>query len=222
MAGAQHDAMTKTTPQQKQLPNVEPQQPRQQDKRPDFEPEDDTLVEELAPNSALFEDIGPSKALFEDLGRNAALCEDVGPSDACLSDLNSIDGYESPPHKQLKEHAAARRAAKKQAVAGTSPVEVRDGPASFIKPTEPEPTEEIPTKMTRLSMELVPCARQDAETATYIRQALQQQCGDDVAAAILGQHQQKVMRDRNGELQRYWVDATGATLRLAQPKNVAP
>jgi hypothetical protein len=142
-----------------------------------------------------------------------------------LSDLSSVDGNESPPHKQVKEYAAARRAARKQVVVGTStvePTEVGDGPARPIAPTEPKPTEQMPTQMTNLSAELVPCARQEAETATYIRQTLRQKLGNEAAEAILAQCQQKVVRSHTGKLQRYWVDATGATLRLAPQKNVTP
>ena len=142
-----------------------------------------------------------------------------------LSDLSSVDGNESPPHKQVKEYAAARRAARKQIVVGTStvePTEVGDGPARPIAPTEPKPTEQMPTQMTNLSAELVPCTRQEAETATYIRQTLRQKLGNEAAEAILAQCQQKVVRSHTGKLQRYWVDVTGATLRLAPQKNVTP
>ena len=97
-----------------------------------------------------------------------------------------------------------------------------DGPTRPIEPTEPKPTEQMPTQMTRLSVELLPCAKPEAEAATYITQALRKQCGNEVAAAILRKYQQKVMRDHTGKLQRYWVDATGATLKLVQQKNVTP
>ena len=193
MAGAQKEKIIKTTPQQDEVTNVEPQHCH--------EPATHAEQVEWRPCSAIEE-------RYED-----------------LSDLSSVDGNESPPHKQLKEYAAARRAARKQTVVGTSPVEPteeNDGPTRHIEPTAPEPTEQMPTKMPRLSVELVPCARQEADTATCIRQALQQQCGDDVAAAILRQYQQKVMRDRKGNPKRFLVDVTGATLKLVQQKNVTP
>ena len=193
MACAQPEEITKTTPQQDEVTNVEPQHCH--------EPATHAEQVEWRPCSAIEE-------RYED-----------------LSDLSSVDGNESPPHKQLKEYAAARRAARKQTVVGTSPVEPteeNDGPTRHIEPTAPEPAEQIPTKMPRLSVELVPCARQEADTATCIRQALQQQCGDDVAAAILRQYQQKVMRDRKGNPKRFLVDVTGATLKLVQQKNVTP
>ena len=72
-----------------------------------------------------------------------------------------------------------------------------------------------------IGTELEQCAKQEAETATYIRHALQQRLGEEAAAAILMHCQQRVMRDSSGKSQRYWVDATGTTLRLAPHKNVA-
>ena len=205
-----------------------------------------------------------------------------------LSDLSSVDGNESPHHKQLKCYAAEKRAARKRQIVGTCPAEpanahgdralqegwvaetalqeglaesalqegleaetalqdalatetaLRDSFAAetalqeglatetalqeglAAEPTEPEPTELVPTHIASVSVELVPCAKQEAESVTCIRQALRAKCGDEVAAAILGQCHQKVLRDSAGKLQRYWVDATGATLKLAHQKNVAP
>ena len=63
---------------------------------------------------------------------------------------------------------------------------------------------------------LVPCPKGDAETAAFVRQALREKLGDQAAAEILGRYKQRVMRDRNGWNQRYWVDAGGSTLRLAR------
>ena len=141
-----------------------------------------------------------------------------------LTDLSSIDGTESPPHEQLKEYAAARRAARKPKVVGTSPVEplsALGGHAPLTEPTEPKTTEPLPTHMDTVSVELVPCAKQEAGLATETTQQLRRILGNSAAKALLSQYTQAVLRDR-GKKQRYWVDAKGMPLKLVHQKNVAP
>jgi hypothetical protein len=75
--------------------------------------------------------------------------------------------------------------------------------------------------MGTVSVELVPCAKQEAGLATETTQQLRRILGNSAAKALLSQYTQAVLQDR-GKKQRYWVDATGATLRLAPQKNVTP
>jgi len=135
-----------------------------------------------------------------------------------LSDLSTVNGHESPPHKRLKEYAAARRANKKpedgNGAACTTHVE-SEVPA-VCDPIEPQ------LQAVDLGAHLVPCAKKDAETASNIRQALRQRLGCQAAAALLGQCTQRVLRGSSGTNQRFVVDAAGATLRLVQQENVAP
>ena len=98
---------------------------------------------------------------------------------------------------------------------------VRGGLAPLIEPTEPETTEPLPTHMDTLSVELVPCARQEAGLATETTQQLRRILGKSAAKALLSQYTQAVLRDR-GKKQRYWVDAKGMPLKLVHRKNVAP
>ena len=113
-----------------------------------------------------------------------------------LSDLSSIDGYESPRHKQVKEYAKERRKAK----------------AGFE-----------PTRVASLGNEatLAACSKEDAETAASIRQQLQKTLGAEGAAHLLAQYQSKIMRDRFGRPQRFLVDSAGSLVGLVRQKSVA-
>ena len=125
-----------------------------------------------------------------------------------LSDLSSLDGNESPQHREVKEYAATRRAARKTL-------------EPTIWPTEPEMlTTNPPADEDSVGAELVPCARQEAGLATDITKQLQKLLGKEAAKAILSQYTQADLRDQ-GKKQRYWVDADGKTLRLALQKKVA-
>ena len=110
-----------------------------------------------------------------------------------LSDLSSVDGYESPRHKQLKEYANSRRKAKA---------------ATGVPSLGAEAT-------------LATCSKEEAETAASIRQQLQKTLGNEGAAQLLAQYQSKIMRDRFGRPQRFLVDSAGALVGLAPRKNVA-
>ena len=66
------------------------------------------------------------------------------------------------------------------------------------------------------------CAKQDARTVPEIRQELKQLLGNREAHRLLAKYEHKVLRDSGGKNQRYLVDGAGATLTLAQRKNVAP
>ena len=130
-----------------------------------------------------------------------------------LSNMSSICGDESPPHKRLKQYVAARNAA-------------RSLDAEDAREEQQLQTPALPTEARNIevadNMQLVSCARQEADTATSIRQHLRQELGQSAAAAMLSQYQEKVLRDHHGKCQRYLVNAAGATMRLALPKNVAP
>jgi hypothetical protein len=127
-----------------------------------------------------------------------------------LSDLSSICGDESPPHRQLKEYVAARSVAK-------SAIVMED---TFAEPVQ-QPAALIVAQMDSVGVKLVACAKQDAGPATKITQKLRQMFGCKAAKAMMSQYTQVVLRDR-GNKQRYWVDATGATVRLELQTNVAP
>jgi hypothetical protein len=75
--------------------------------------------------------------------------------------------------------------------------------------------------MDTVSVELVPCAKQEAGLATETTQQLRRILGNSAAKALLSQYTQAVLRDR-GKKQRYWVDAKGMPLKLVHQKNVAP
>jgi len=62
---------------------------------------------------------------------------------------------------------------------------------------------------------LMPCAKSDAGTAHSITEALQKRLGKNGAAAILKQYKQAVMRDGEGRNKRFWVNAAGSTVKLA-------
>jgi hypothetical protein len=62
---------------------------------------------------------------------------------------------------------------------------------------------------------LVPCAKCDAGTARSITEALRKKLGKEAAAALLKQYKQAVMRDSEGRNTRFWVDAAGGTVKLA-------
>ena len=126
-----------------------------------------------------------------------------------ISNLSSICGDESPPHRQIKELAAARRAAKGHQTAEP------DDPLACDEPTEKQTPRAC-------IVELVKCAKEEAETAAHIRRALEERLGRKAAAALLEPYEKRVLRGRDGTNQRYLVDTTGTTLRLAtQQENVA-
>ena len=127
-----------------------------------------------------------------------------------LSDLSSLDGNESLPHRKLKEHAAAKRAAKL----------ANDTEQTLIEPDGVLADNAASPEM-NLAPTLVPCAKNAAGLATEITQQLRQMVGREAAKALLSQYTQAVLRDC-GKKQRYWTDAAGATMKLMQPKNVAP
>ena len=68
---------------------------------------------------------------------------------------------------------------------------------------------------------LEPCPREDAQPASVVKQSLQKLLGEDATAIVLEQYTNKVMRVPGGKPQRYFVDATGATVKLVHHKNVA-
>ena len=122
--------------------------------------------------------------------RFESMCED-------LSDLSSIDGHESPRHKQVKVFANARREAK----------------------TGLEPTS-VPSVSNEVT--LATCSREDAQTAASVRQQLQKTFGNEGATRLLAPYQSKIMRDRFGRPQRFLVDSAGALVGLVFQKKVAP
>ena len=68
---------------------------------------------------------------------------------------------------------------------------------------------------------LAACTKQEACLATEMTQQLRKMIGETAAKAMLQQYRQAVLRDR-GKKQRYWVDATGANVRVVLRENVAP
>ena len=68
---------------------------------------------------------------------------------------------------------------------------------------------------------LVPCAKGEAGSARSITEALQKRLGRDAAASLLKRYKQAVMRDCEGKNTRYWLDATGSTVKLACPAAAA-
>jgi cytochrome c2 len=126
-----------------------------------------------------------------------------------LSDLSSLDGNENLPHRKLKEHAAAKRAAKL----------ANDTEQTLIEPNGVLADHAASPEM-YLAPTLVPCGKNEAGLATEITQQLQQMVGREAAKALLSQYTQAVLRDCGKK--RYWIDAAGATMKLMQQKNVAP
>ena len=95
------------------------------------------------------------------------------------------------------------------------------------EPIEPElaDLEETPERSSAklaCEIEFELCDKQDARTVPEIRQELKQLLGNGEAHRLLAKYQHKVLRDSCGKNQRYLVDSAGATLTLAQRKNVAP
>jgi len=123
-----------------------------------------------------------------------------------LSNVSSICGDESPPHKRLKQYVAAKKAMTKSLCAE----DAREG-QQLLEPTMPDEEGNLVGE----HMQLVPCARHEADSATSIRQKIRQKFGQNAATAVLAHYQEKVLRDPHGKSQRYLVDATGATMRLA-------
>jgi hypothetical protein len=105
----------------------------------------------------------------------------------------------TPASPQNKEHFAAIAAA---TLGGLGVVET----CNKQEPKAPSQQAEC--------AKLVTCAKEEADVATTLKRNMQQKLGVDVAAAMLGQYQQKVLRDPQGKCQRYFVDAAGLTVRL--------
>jgi len=112
-----------------------------------------------------------------------------------LSDVSSLDGNESPRHKEVKVYARARRVAR-ACVAVTS---MPGGAEAFLET----------------------CSKEDAESAAAVRQQLVQSFGEERAIGLLAPYRNKVMRGSCGKPQRFFVDASGSPVRVACPKNVA-
>ena len=123
-----------------------------------------------------------------------------------LSNVSSICGDESPPHKRLKQYVAA-----KKAMAKSLRAEDASEGKQLLEPTMPDKEGNLMGE----HMQLVPCARHEADSATSIRQKIRQKFGQNAAASVLAHYQEKVLRDPHGKSQRYLVDTTGATMRLA-------
>ena len=113
-----------------------------------------------------------------------------------LSNLSTLDGNESPRHKEVKEYAKARSKAKARL----------------------EPTSK-PSSCNAVA--LATCSKEEAETAASIRQQLRESLGDEGAAQILAGYQSKILRDRCGKPQRFLVDSAGTLVGLVRHKNVA-
>jgi hypothetical protein len=112
-----------------------------------------------------------------------------------LNDLSSVDGNESPRHKEVKQYARVRRVAK----------------ACVALSSAPDNGNEVL---------LEACAKEEAESAAAIRQQLVKSFGEERAVSLLGPYKNKVMRGSCGKPQRFFVNALGLPLRAVRPKNV--
>ena len=112
-----------------------------------------------------------------------------------LSDLSSLDGNESPRHKEMKEYAKTRRVAKARLASTSMP----DSGAEVFLGT---------------------CSKEEAESAAAVRQKLIKSFGQERALSLLAPYKNKVMRGSCGKPQRFFVDASGLPLRVVRPNKI--
>jgi hypothetical protein len=183
----------------------------------------DGQVEEAAPNKGFESNQQPDKVeqpLCEDIDRSnkpaeadveatAGLEEPLHEAPAAwipdarfenyygdLSDVSSLDGNESPRHKEVKEYVKARRGAK----------------ACLAPASEPDGRGEIIFEARN---------KEEAETAAAIRQQLVNLCGKERADSLLLPYKTMVMRGKCRKPQRLFVDAAGLPVRVACQKMLA-